>query len=185
MMVVLRFPHLMLPDVGHHDGVAFRHPPDVVDHMRRIQMPIVGQIRMSRTAESPLRSEMCASHCDRSTSAIRGIQPWTTAPTSPEMAASTVTFLLTRPVRCRHGSSWRAARRFSGSRDTVVEPHAERDEEVGFLDRGVDPRLAVHAHHAEIQRVRCREQPMPSSVIATGTCVFSQMPEALPRHRRG
>jgi hypothetical protein len=44
VMVVLRFPHLMLADVGHHDGVAFRHPPDVVDHVRGIQMAIVGQI---------------------------------------------------------------------------------------------------------------------------------------------
>ena len=38
----------------------------------------------------------------------------------------------------------------------VVEAHAERDEQVGFLDRGVDPGLAVHAHHAEVERMRRR-----------------------------
>src|SRR5262249_59745741 len=40
-----------------------------------------------------------------------------------------------------------------GAGHAVVEPHAERDEQIGFLDGGVDPRLAVHAHHAQIQRL--------------------------------
>ena len=29
-------------------------------------------------------------------------------------------------------------------------------QQVGFLDRVVDPRFAVHAHHAEVQRMRRR-----------------------------
>ena len=41
--------------------------------------------------------------------------------------------------------------------DAVVEAHAERDQQVGFLDRRVDPGLAVHAHHAEVERMRWRE----------------------------
>ena len=41
--------------------------------------------------------------------------------------------------------------------DAVVEPHAERDEQVGFLNGRVDPGFAVHAHHAEVLRVRCRQ----------------------------
>ena len=40
--------------------------------------------------------------------------------------------------------------------DAVVEPHAERDQQVGLLNRVVDPRLAVHAHHAEVERMRRR-----------------------------
>ena len=39
------------------------------------------------------------------------------------------------------------------ARDAIVEPHAEREQQIGFLNRGVDPRFAVHAHHAEVQRV--------------------------------
>ena len=35
----------------------------------------------------------------------------------------------------------------------VVEAHAAGDEKVGVLDRVVDPGLAVHAHHAERERV--------------------------------
>ena len=38
--------------------------------------------------------------------------------------------------------------------DAVVEAHAEGEEEVGLLDGVVDPGLAVHAHHAERERVR-------------------------------
>ena len=41
--------------------------------------------------------------------------------------------------------------------DAVVEAHAEGDQQVGLLDRVVDPRLAVHAHHAEVERMRRRE----------------------------
>ncbi len=42
-MVVLRFPHLMLADVGRDDGVAFGQAPDVVDHVRRVEVAVVGQ----------------------------------------------------------------------------------------------------------------------------------------------
>ena len=38
--------------------------------------------------------------------------------------------------------------------DAVVEAHAEGEQQVGLLDGVVDPRLAVHAHHAELQRMR-------------------------------
>jgi hypothetical protein len=37
--------------------------------------------------------------------------------------------------------------------DAVVEAHAEGEQEVGLLDGVVDPGLAVHAHHAERERV--------------------------------
>jgi hypothetical protein len=40
------------------------------------------------------------------------------------------------------------------ARDAVVESHAEGDEQVGVLDGFVHPRLTVHAHHAEVERVR-------------------------------
>ena len=46
---------------------------------------------------------------------------------------------------------------FQIARDAIVESHAEGEQQVGLLNRRVDPRLAVHAHHAEAQRVRRRE----------------------------
>ena len=42
----------------------------------------------------------------------------------------------------------------SGAGDAIVEAHAAGDEQIGFLNGVVDPRLAVHAHHAHVERVR-------------------------------
>ncbi len=45
VLVVLRLPHLVLPDVGHDDGVAVaRLPPQIIDHVRGIKMAAVGQV---------------------------------------------------------------------------------------------------------------------------------------------
>ncbi len=33
----------MLTDVGHDDGIAFGQAPDVVDHMRSVEMTVIGQ----------------------------------------------------------------------------------------------------------------------------------------------
>src|SRR5713101_2218654 len=41
--------------------------------------------------------------------------------------------------------------------DAVVKSHADRDEEVGLLNGVVNPGFAVHAHHAEVQRIIGRE----------------------------
>ena len=38
--------------------------------------------------------------------------------------------------------------------DAIVEAHAQGDQQVGVLDGLVDPGLAVHAHHAQVQRMR-------------------------------
>ena len=43
VMVVLRFPHLVLADVGDDDRLALGHPPDVVDHVRRVEVAVVRQ----------------------------------------------------------------------------------------------------------------------------------------------
>ena len=44
VVVVLRFPHLVLADVGHDDGVAVGRAPQIVDDVRGVQMPAVGQV---------------------------------------------------------------------------------------------------------------------------------------------
>ena len=44
MMVVLRLPHLVLPDVGHDHGVAVPGgAPEIVDHMRGIEVSVIRQ----------------------------------------------------------------------------------------------------------------------------------------------
>ena len=41
--------------------------------------------------------------------------------------------------------------------DAIVEAHADSDQQVGFLNGVIDPGFAVHAHHAEVQRIDGRE----------------------------
>ena len=41
--------------------------------------------------------------------------------------------------------------------DAIVEAHAERQQQVGLLNRVIDPRFAVHAHHADVERMAGRE----------------------------
>src|SRR6202022_3234649 len=44
VLVVLRFPHLVLADVGHHHRIAAAGlTPQIVDHMRRVQVAVVGK----------------------------------------------------------------------------------------------------------------------------------------------
>ena len=45
--------------------------------------------------------------------------------------------------------------------DAVVEAHPGGDQQIRLLDRVVDPRLAVHAHHAEVERMRRRQAADP------------------------
>ncbi len=49
MLEILRLPHLVLPHIRHHDRLlqpprSPRLPPDVMDHMRRIEVPVIRQI---------------------------------------------------------------------------------------------------------------------------------------------
>ena len=47
--------------------------------------------------------------------------------------------------------------RLQSAGDTVVEAHAECQQKIGLLDRVIDPGFAVHAHHAEVHGMGCRE----------------------------
>ncbi len=37
--------------------------------------------------------------------------------------------------------------------DAIIKAHTDGDEEIGFLNGVINPSLAVHAHHAEVQRI--------------------------------
>ena len=74
---------------------------------------------------------------------------------SPIRATSTFTFLLISAGVDFDVDFFRVGR-VAGevAGDAVVEAHAEGEEQIGLLDGVVDPGLAVHAHHAERERVR-------------------------------
>jgi hypothetical protein len=44
VLVVLRLPHLVLADVGDDHGVAVGLAPQIVDDVRRVEVPVVGQV---------------------------------------------------------------------------------------------------------------------------------------------
>ena len=44
MVVILRLPHLVLTDVGDDHGVTFCLAPQIIDHVRGIQMSVIGKI---------------------------------------------------------------------------------------------------------------------------------------------
>ena len=43
VVVILRFPHLMLADISDDDGFASGFFPEVVDDMGRVEVPTIGQ----------------------------------------------------------------------------------------------------------------------------------------------
>src|SRR5713226_1029127 len=68
--------------------------------------------------------------------------------------------------------------------DAVVEAHADGDEEVSFLNGVVHPGFAMHAHHAEVQRVFGREAA--DSEKGHGDGIIASADELLERaHRAG
>jgi hypothetical protein len=70
------------------------------------------------------------------------------------------------------------------ARDAVVEAHAHGDDQVGVLDGLVDPRLAVHAHHAEVARVRGREAAQAQQRAGRRDVgLLHEVPEDLARAR--
>ena len=44
MLIVLRFPHLVLTDVAHDERFAFSQAPEIVDDVGREQPTVVGQV---------------------------------------------------------------------------------------------------------------------------------------------
>ena len=131
--------------------------PDVVDHVRGIQVPVVGQIldvadrgvalQLVDVAQPP-----CAGRWRRRAAGSRARRAGRRrCRRRPDVLADLgrvdVDVDLLARVR-------RVGLEVAG--DAIVEPHAEREQQVGLLNRGVDPGFAVHAHHAEVQRVRRR-----------------------------
>ena len=65
VLVVLRLPHLVLADVGDDDRVAVGQAPEVVDHVRGVEMPVVGQVLNVADGRVALRARRCGvSHAD-------------------------------------------------------------------------------------------------------------------------
>ena len=157
-MVVLRFPHLVLADVGHDDGVAVGGAPEIVDDVRRVQMAAVGQVLDVANGRIPLelldvRDPLAA--IARLHARHQHFERFLQIAHDADVDAHVLVDLGRVDVDVNLLRVLRVGLQVAG--DAIVEPHAEREQQVGLLNRRVHPRLAVHAHHAEAQRMRRRE----------------------------
>ena len=97
----------MLADVGHDDRVAVGDAPEVVDHVRRIQVPVVGQVldvadRRVALELVDVRQPLRAIDLGHARHPARR----RTAPTSPAIADVDADVLVELGAdRCRRGSS--------------------------------------------------------------------------------
>ena len=113
---------------------------------------------MSRTAESPFSSLICASHLLRSPALHAGHQHFERfleIADDAHVHADVLVDLGRVDVDVNLPGVRRVRLQVAG--DAIVEPHAEREQQIRLLNRRVHPRLAVHPHHAEAERMGRRE----------------------------
>ena len=178
VLVVLRLPHLVLADVGDDERAALGEPPQVVHDVRgEAAGRRAACVWMSRTARVALAARRCArSHARAVARAARAASSASSvvAHVADERDVDAHVLVDLGADRSRRGSSSRCGAYVSSlpvTRSSKRMPSAI--EQIGLLDGVVDPRLAVHAHHAEASGWVAGKPPSPSSVDATGMPVFS------------
>ena len=156
VMEVLRFPHLVLAYVGSHNGVAAGDAPEIVHHVCRIEMAGVGKILDVVYRNCALARFNCLEPCEPSRPATRGSN---CSSTSRKIADQRhIDFdVLVDLSRVDFNVNLLGLQRIGrgGSGHAIVKAHAAGDEQIGFLDGVIHPRLAMHAHHAQVERMRC------------------------------
>ena len=98
---------------------------------------------------------------------------------------STLTFLLIS-ARIDFDVNFFRVRRvgFQISSHAIVESHAEREKQIRFLNRRVDPRFAMHPHHAERQRMGRRKTAEAEQRFGHGNAGFFREARSLLASRR-
>ncbi len=159
VVVVLRLPHLVLADVGDDDRLALGDAPDVVDDVRRVEVAVVGQrLDVAHRRVALHRADVLQPRRRGPAASTTSSRSFSVSRRSATMAASAAHVLVDLgrvDVDVDLLGVERVGLEVAG--DAVVEAHAEGEQQVGLLDRVVDPRLAVHAHHADVERVAGRE----------------------------
>ena len=159
MLVILRFPHLVLANVGHDDGVGVAGlAPDVVDDVSGVKMSVVRQVLniadRGVSLETIDRIQPLAA-IGRLDSRQQFMQHLAQIADQCDVDFHVLVNLRWIDLDVNLLRVGRVVFQIAGH--AIVKAHAERDQQVGVLDRMVHPRFAVHTHHPEIQRVRSRE----------------------------
>ena len=157
MLEVLRLPHLVLADVGDDDGLVasggLRFAPDVVDDVRGVEVAVVGKVDDVADGGVAFRVDLARARWVGSFREQRQevFEDFFEVADQGYVGADVLVDLGGVDLDVDLFCVLRVVGEVAG--DAVVEAHAEGEEEVRFLDGVVDPRLAVHAHHAEGERM--------------------------------
>ena len=166
MLEILRFPHLVLADVGHdHCVAAAGLLPQIVDDVRGVKVAAVRQV-----LNVPHRG-VAFQPVDviPPLAAIDGLKAGQQiAQHGPQIAdeghIDLHILVNLRRIDLHLDLLGLGGVSFQVAGHTVVKAHAQGDQEIGVLNGVVHPGFAVHSHHAEIQRMRGREtRPGPAA----------------------
>ena len=150
MLVVLCFPHLVLADIGHYNSVAVASlAPQIIDHVRCVKVSAVRQVL--NIAHSCVTLQLV----DRVEpfTAIDGLDVRQQFMQHLPQVADEGNVYFHVLVDLRRINLDVNLLRILGiglevSGHAVIEPHAESQQQIRFLDGMVHPGFPVHAHHA-------------------------------------
>src|SRR5438046_147267 len=158
VMVILRFPHLMLADVGDDDGLAARFFPDVVDDVRGVEVPVVRQaLNIAYRGIALQFSDMTNPRAVIAGLDVRRKPFEYLARIADEGSINLHILVDFGAVNFNVDLAGALGISAQVSGDAVVKTHADGNKQVGFLNRVIHPSFAMHAHHAKVQRIIGRE----------------------------
>ena len=166
VVVVLRLEHLMLPDVGHRDGLTSGELTEIQDHLPGEQLFVAGagDLFLGWPDDLALLRVFCpfldALVPGRVRLAFEFGQNLPKHGREVSFDADVYRDVLVdfRLVDVDVDLLGALGVGLEIARDAIIESHAERQEQVGFLNRLVDGETAVHAHHAHAERVVLRDR---------------------------
>src|SRR5579859_2073437 len=159
-MVILRFPHLVLADVGDDDGLAIGFLPQIVDDVSGVEVAVVrksldvadGGIALEfADVAKPVAALAMFKAREKLLQDLAGVADQRGVHLHVFVDFGTINLDVNLAGVLGVGAE------IAG--DAIVKTHADSNEQVGFLDGMIDPCFSVHAHHAEIERIAGREAP--------------------------
>ena len=160
----LRRPHLVLPDAGGEHRVRAGDLPQPLDHVLRRQAAVGGVLVTQRVGPAPAVDLAATSRPGRAV-AGRVLGPHRRGQLGDHLTGVAHDRNVGHPVLADLGGVDVGVdhRRVRGegvepAGHPVVEPGAERDQQIRLLQRGHRGHRAVHAGHAQVLVVRVRER---------------------------
>ncbi len=148
----------MLADVGDDDGLTASFFPEIIDDVRGIEVPAIGQAL--NIAHSGIAFQLC--DVANPHAMVASFDVWCEplkylAGIADEGGVNLDVLVDFGAVNLDMNLAGALGVSAKVAGDAVVETHSNRDKQVGLLDGVVHPGFAVHAHHAKVQRFVGRE----------------------------